>query len=311
MLSRTAEALYLLSRLLERAEHGCRVLDVHLNLSLYEPEILDAERWRRTLVSLSGGAEQEMSRPAAFAVDLIGRARECARQSREQISSEMWQEIQRLSSQVQRLAAESAEQAYPSELLSVVRAGVQRFQGITDSTVAHGEGWLFIQAGRYLERTLLLAALLDAQFSHLRDGASAGDTNRGRMEWGGLLRACTAYEAFSKTHGALPSPEHVIAFLLLGAAFPHSIRFSVDRLHEALEALPEIGASLKGGRVSRLASRLRASLSFMHAAEVLHDGVAPLAQTIRRQCQQIDNAIVQGYFRYSNEGARLSGELVS
>jgi uncharacterized alpha-E superfamily protein len=109
----------------------------------------------------------------------------------------------------------------------------------------------------------------------------------------------------------VPTPERIISFLVLGSGFPHSIRFSVDRLYDALDGLPEVGASLKGGRVSRLASRLRAALSFMHAAEVLHEGMPALSQTIRRQCRHIDTAIVQGYLQYPAEGARLAGEIGS
>ena len=29
---------------------------------------------------------------------------------------------------------------------------VHQFQGVSDSTMSHGEGWQFIQVGRYIER---------------------------------------------------------------------------------------------------------------------------------------------------------------
>ena len=33
-----------------------------------------------------------------------------------------------------------------------VSEGVHLFQGITDATMGHGEGWQYLQAGRFLER---------------------------------------------------------------------------------------------------------------------------------------------------------------
>ena len=40
--------------------------------------------------------------------------------------------------------------------------GVHLFQGVTDATMGHGEGWQYLQAGRFLERAGATAALLDA-----------------------------------------------------------------------------------------------------------------------------------------------------
>jgi uncharacterized alpha-E superfamily protein len=45
-----------------------------------------------------------------------------------------------------------------------VQEGAHLFQGITDGTMSHGEGWQFIQLGRYVERTDALAALLETHF---------------------------------------------------------------------------------------------------------------------------------------------------
>ena len=40
----------------------------------------------------------------------------------------------------------------PSTSSQSVIDGIHLFQGVTDSTMSHGEGWQFIQLGRYIER---------------------------------------------------------------------------------------------------------------------------------------------------------------
>ncbi len=45
------------------------------------------------------------------------------------------------------------------------------FRGITDSTITHGEGWEFIQLGRYLERTCAVSTLIRP---HSRAGRASG-----------------------------------------------------------------------------------------------------------------------------------------
>ena len=56
------------------------------------------------------------------------------------------------------------------------------------------------------------------------------------LEWIGLLRSCTAFEAYCKVYTADLSHDRIMEFLLLSAEFPHSVRFSVDRFYAAIEA---------------------------------------------------------------------------
>ena len=44
---------------------------------------------------------------------------------------------------------------------------MHQFQGVSDSTMSHGEGWQFIQVGRYIERASATALLLEAYHEDL------------------------------------------------------------------------------------------------------------------------------------------------
>jgi hypothetical protein len=48
-----------------------------------------------------------------------------------------------------------------------VQEGAHLFHGVTDSTMSHGEGWQYIQLGRFVERTDALARLIGAHFCRL------------------------------------------------------------------------------------------------------------------------------------------------
>src|SRR5262249_42134249 len=109
MLSRVADCLYWMSRYLERAEHIARGVDVQLNRVLEMP-VTGGQRTHPLLDSLPGGLISDAStgyydRARALAFDstnesslayCIERARENARQIREQISSEMWEQLNQL-----------------------------------------------------------------------------------------------------------------------------------------------------------------------------------------------------------------------
>ena len=106
MLSRVAASLYWMSRYLERAEHTARLIDVHLTQMLDHAGGDESLRWQRLLSSLhtsqpSGEVDAySITRTLTFdevntssIVSCIASARENARQVREQISSEMWEQL--------------------------------------------------------------------------------------------------------------------------------------------------------------------------------------------------------------------------
>ncbi len=124
----------------------------------------------------------------------------------------------------------SMEPEQPTEFLTQVMEAVHQFQGVTDSTMSHGEGWQFIQVGRYIERASATASLLEAYHKDLWGAAGPSERVEGNeyLDWMGLLRSATAFEAYCKVYTADLTPERILEFLLLDEEFPHSLRFSID-----------------------------------------------------------------------------------
>src|SRR5713226_1596896 len=245
MLSRAADNLYWMSRYLERAEHTARVTSVHLTLMLERDPATEGARWSRVLASLGcpDPVEDDNAFTAAqsYAQDQIltsiTSARENARQVREQISSEMWEDLNRLFHESKRMGGTVYWNTQPHDLLINVTQSSHMFQGITDSTMIHGEGWHFIQAGRFMERVQSTARLIDVHCDEFLSDDREPVNASGHMEWIGLLRSCTAFEAYCKVHTAEMRPERVAEFLLMNPDFPHSVRFGVGELRRSLEAV--------------------------------------------------------------------------
>src|ERR1700689_973347 len=210
MLSRVADSLYWMSRYLERAEHTSRLLDVNLNLMLDEGPTSAERGWLRVLQAVGkpkniewSGDPYALTRTLTFdtehkasIVSCIISARENSRHVREQISTEQWHRLNRLYLQVTRPEMQSDGQvealqegtSQPSEFLQSVMEAVHEFQGVTDSTMNHGEGWQFIQVGRYIERASATALLLEAYHKDLWAEPGGADSNE-YLEWMGLLRS--------------------------------------------------------------------------------------------------------------------------
>lgn len=171
--------------------------------------------------------------------------------------------------------------------------------------MSHGEGWHYIQLGRFVERTDALAKLIGTYFSHLPYAPDQAVESEEYLEWVGLLKSCAAFEAYCKKHTAELRPLRVAEFLLLNPEFPHSVRFSVDKVHAALRAIAEL-TERKAEQPVRLAGRLRATLSFSQIDEVMASGAINYVESVRQQCVQVHNAIHQIYFDYPVEAELAS-----
>ncbi len=311
MLSRVADSLYWMSRYLERAEHNARVLDLQLHLMLeLAPEM--AERsWMRLLDSLvveppKGPCDPYSltqlltfdARNANSIVACVSSARENARHVREQISSEMWEHVNRLSLQARSVTLESIWNDQPHEFLRGVKEGCHLFQGITDSTMTHGEGWQFIQIGRAVERAAATAQLLKSHYAAYPLIDSHARVSEDFVEWIGLLKSCTAFEAYCKVYTADLRPDRIAEFLMLNPDFPHSIRFAVNSLSAALQAITQMTESKRAKGVNRLGGRMRAALDYGQIDEILVSGLHKYLDDVLAQAEAIHEAIYEAYIWY-------------
>jgi uncharacterized alpha-E superfamily protein len=325
MLSRVADSLYWMSRYLERAEHATRLLDVNLNLMLDESASSADRRWLRVLQALGNpkdvewkGDPYELTRALAFdtgnkasILSCIIAARENSRHVREQISTEQWHQLNGLYLQTTRPELQSelhvdtlmggTEQ--PVEFLQQVMEAVHQFQGVSDSTMSHGEGWQFIQVGRYIERATATAMLLEAYHEDLWGHPDRAMEGTEYLDWMGLLRSATAFEAYCKVYTADLTPDRILEFLLLDEEFPHSLRFSIDSLQRALEAIQGDSGRSRAEPLRRLAGRLQASLSYSSVDEILNQDVIAYLRGIQVQCRAIHETIYQLYVDYSIQAA--------
>ena len=317
MLSRVADSLYWMSRYLERAENTARLIDVDLQLQLDQSPETEGGRSLRLLAAsnleaLAAANDESVDllhmltfdrhNPSSI-VSCLALARENLRQVREQCSSEMWEQLNRI--YLKMVNGAGGESMTPHAFYRSVQEGVQLFQGVTDSTMSHGQGWHYIQLGRYVERTDSLATVIGTHFSFLPHFVNQTVESEEYLEWVGLLKSCSAFEAYCKAYTAELRPQRVAEFLLLNSELPHSVLFSVEQIYAALLAIAQM-TDRRADEAIRLMGRLRATLGYSHVEEILANGATNYMVNVRVQCGQVHTAIQQIYFDYPIESAIAS-----
>jgi uncharacterized alpha-E superfamily protein len=309
MLARVADSLYWIGRYVERAEHMCRLSDVMLNATLDRSEA--AEQVARIALSAVGDPDAaKAKRPydAALALALdredkgsiyssVARARENARQVRDQITTETWE---RLNLIYLRMNDPDAAQSFAegSQLfLHDTIADLHLFKGAGDATMSHGEGWSFLLLGVYLERAQLIGALLEVVFGDGRRRRPISD----HFALTNVLRMGCALEPYLRVYTAEMQPRYILQFLTLDEDFPRSIRFCTDQIEQHLSAI--IRHAGLAGRVGpdRLAGRLRARLQYADMSDLENEGASAFLKQVLDECSAIHRSLYEAFVAYPLE----------
>jgi uncharacterized alpha-E superfamily protein len=302
VLSRIAESLFWIGRLVERAEDVSRMLDVSVNLLLEESSASDVESFR-TLLSVVGVTAPE-SGPAFDAEMVLDRlaydrdspiwaslegARENARTVREVISSEMWLCLNTTYNALPGQQAR-ARRGSPTPYFNFVKERAALVSGLVDGTMSHDDGWRFLVLGRSIERADMTVRALSL-YQVVGDPATSA---------GALLRSCGAYESFLRTYRGSLDPRHATEFLLLDRLFPRSVYAAISTAEQRLlELTPSAGSRVGVADAGLLAlGRTRTNLEFSRAADVAQ-GLAERLDDIQRACAVVTGAVADRFFRGS------------
>jgi len=302
MLSRVADSLYWLSRYIERSENLARLADVTRRDSLETRGANSSNAiWRPILYAANleeeyedAGSDDERNADVGYFVTLsaanpdsirrcIALARENARVVRDQISEEMWVELNTIHLYLKSSAAENDYLQDPERLYrKIIRFSVV-FQGLTESTILHDEGWQFSRLGQFIERTDKTSRILDT-LTFTSDEPE-------RAELLSVLRACSSFAAFRKEFVDGVSFQNVASFLLFSQAFPRSVRFCLRRLDETLHAISGVAPGAFSNEAERLTGSALAQINFSSVDEVwsrgLHESIDDLQLRLNNIGQQI------------------------
>lgn len=316
MLSRVANCLYWMSRYLERADNTARLVDVNLQL-LLDQRTLDAKALAGYWLPIvhSAGDEELFSAlhskaTAASVTEFlvfqpqnsnsilssIAQSRENARMVRDQITLELWEELNRLYLFLHTPKARKMLRSSGVEFFQEIKASSLHLQGLIHATVPHNQGWHFMQAGKYLERADKTSRILDVRHEAFPErGAPAATTQSDALEWAAVLRSCSAWDAYKSVHGAEVLPARVAEFLLLSDDFPRSVRFCVQELNSDLRCISGVSEGRFSNDAEKLAGRLLAELQFGTIDEIFDAGLHAYIDILQTQLNAIGAALFQAY----------------
>lgn len=335
MLSRVADSIYWMARYIERAENVARFVGVNLSLVLDTPLVLE-EQWEPLLHATDDFKDfekiqnlRQKQNPAATLSDhrsavldfltfdlenhnsvasCIAKARENARLVRGYISTEMWEQINKLYHFINDPATKTVVLTNPIEFFIQLKLSIYTLNGITEATFSRDDGWGFQQMGTYLERADKTNRILDVKYYMLLPKVGHVGSVVDDILWAALLQSVGGFQTFKQKYHQI-SPEKVVEFLLLDRQFPRSVFFCLQRAMESLFLTSGTQAGSFSNRAEQKIARLFHELQYTRVEEIIIQGLHEYLQKMQENLYDIGQEIFSHYFKYpENDFLYLSSQ---
>jgi uncharacterized alpha-E superfamily protein len=312
MLCRVADSLFWMSRYLERAENQARFIDVTLNIALgFRGR--EENLWS-SLIHSSGDIEsfqklysttsrENVLRYLLFdrnnlnsVVNCLAFARENARSIRENLTTPLWEAINRFYLRVRAAAADSERVLnQPHPFLERIKRSANQVSGVASGTWSHGEAWNFSRLGILLERADKTSRILDVKYFILLPNPQHVGSQVDVVQWAALLESTSALQTYRRTHGRI-LPANVVDFLILDPNFPRSLRFCVREANSCLRAISGTPAGNICNAAEQQLGQLNAELSEARAAEIIASGLHQFVDGFQSRLNNVGMAISESFF---------------
>ncbi|QTN31608.1 alpha-E domain-containing protein [Akkermansiaceae bacterium] len=314
MLSRVANTLYWMMRYVERADNLARLIDVNEQL-LLDFESLDSERlsgfWQPIILSTGDESafselydEASSDNVISFLTEdtrnpnsifsCIGFARENARTIRDQISDELWEELNAIYLFTRSDEALQLLRENPPRFYEEVRRSSMTVLGISVSTTARDAVWDFMTLGRYLERADKTTRFLDISTYFPKGAEGMDQSGVGVLHWSAILSSCGAMGAFRAT-GLEINGRTVMEYLLYSPDFPRSLRYCINKINATLHRISGASHGSFSTEAERETGKMLAGLSFGDPADVLEMGLHQYLDGVQSTLNKIAEEVFKTY----------------
>jgi uncharacterized alpha-E superfamily protein len=308
MLSRVADSVFWMARYMERTNGMLRIL--RTNYISSQDEVKDFS-WQTLLRNYSDASPEEITAIGNHSVKVlehllldkdngasvfnsITRARENARAVQDHITKEVWQCLndyyhlirdQQIHFQVKK--------GDPVTALDALLHHGLLYHGTVDITMSRGEGFNYLNIGKFLERAILSSDMLNIKLTELKYTLEhPAEVPALRY----LLYSLSGYELYLKTHRGNFQADQVLQQVLYNENFPHSVAYCLKQLCRYFERLETESLPESYKQLEFLIGRAMNNVKYSSVQLSDSDGLKLFLQQTRQELFGIAAAFNQYYF---------------
>lgn len=312
LLSRVADAVYWMSRYLERVENTVRLMDVNWHLMLDLPHVQTNE-WE-SLLHVSGDYElygevydtpnaRDVMRFMTFDTinpnsmfSCLTASRENARSIRDVVTPDLWEQLNALYLMVKSYNSDaSGFFQNPYEFYRELQHGILTFYGLAAASMFRGQSWSFFRMGNLLERADKTSRILDVRYYLLLPSVREVGTALDDLQWSALLRSVSSLETFTRKYGPIET-RAIIDYLLLDVHNPRSVSYCLREVDASLRQINHTPGGMFTNDAERRSGQLHSDLRYLTVEEIVRKGLHESVDDLQIRMNQLHVAISDRYF---------------
>lgn len=308
MLSRVADSVFWMARYMERTNGMLRIL--RTNYISSQDEVKDFS-WQTLLRNYSDASPEEVKaignnsvkvlehllldkNNGASVYNNITRARENARAVQDHITKEVWQCLNDYYHLIRdnKINLQVKQGDPVTALDSLIHHGML-YHGTVDITMARGEGFTYLNIGKFLERAILSTDMLNIKLTEL-DYDLEHKVEVTALRY--LLYSLSGYELYLKTHRGNFQTDYVLEQVIHNENFPHSVSYCLKQLFRYFERLETESLPESYKQLEFLIGRSMNSVKYSNIKLSDSKGLRNFLQQLRQELFGIAAAFNQYYF---------------
>jgi uncharacterized alpha-E superfamily protein len=308
MLSRVADSVFWLARYMERTNGMLRLL--RTNYISSQDEVKDFS-WKSVLRIYSDLPAEELKEignhspivldhllldrgNGASILNNITRARENARAVQDHITKEVWQCLNDYYHLIRDPHIQFQVRAGdPVSALDLLIHHGMLYHGTVDITMARGEGFNYLNIGKFLERAILSADMLNIKLTELNYDVQQPVEVPGLRY---LLYSLSGYELYLKTHRGNFQADQVLQQILYNGNFPHSVLYCLKQLSRYFERLKTESLPESYNHMEFLIGRSMNNVKYSNVQTLNSEGLRNFLKQTRAELFGIATGFNQYYF---------------
>jgi len=159
-------------------------------------------------------------------------AHENARSSRDLISTELFETINRINHSIKDYPASSFVKNGLYDFTSMITKSTAEIRSKIKGTLLHDEVYAIIMLGVYLERVLQVTRIINSKYSDvLAEQKDKPDLVGSNYQWSTLLKCVSVYDMMRRHYKKTPTKVTTLEFLILNSECPRSIKNCLNRIY--------------------------------------------------------------------------------
>ena len=325
MLARVANNLFWMGRYIERSEHLARFLSVNYFSSLDAPDELSQSRQfvLRSVMYMSANEiidaditlDEEnvlfnvglnLEEPYSIINTFIN-AHENARSSRDLISTELFECINRINHSIKGYPIDKFVKSGLYEFTNIVTQSTSEVRSKIKSTLLHDEVYAIIMLGVYLERAIQVSRIINSKLSDVAASKQIyGDASEVSYQWSTLLKCVSTYDMMRRFYKKTPSRKSSLEFIILNDECPRSIKNCLTQIYKYICIISK-NREIKNDSAAFLIGKMKSEFEYKLITDI-DDNIEEFIADLIEKLVLIAEKLEDNYFNISDAIAKTEIE---